>query len=692
MITRKITGALMASVLLLLALPVFAADLPSEFWTLNDNYGVAVSSENYPDIVKYGSEIVDMVLKEPQTEQTVNIIGSRAYETANAAFLLGDYDTALKYFEIYLPYGEKENWTDGVYIAKNYIEQLTPVFDIYKQTDKEQKYYGAKNEPHGILVGQTSENSKAGDSMILLYLEYGEESYFDWARQIFKRARANGISIELALNFPNEGNTARNIRSSDSYLNSLYSMISEYNDVPVFLRIGAEMNIWENTCTPDEFIRAFRTVSEYMRPLPNVAIVWSVAHTSRWYSESWPYTAHSFYPGDSWVDWVGVTAYANKYFNAKIQPNKEKFTEVCFKTGYNADPVIMVKDIVDTYGSRKPIMISEGGGSYRTNGSMNKVHYEWGADRVKEIFNYIPMVYPQVKLMAYFNHRVDWELNYYDLESAWQLAEAFETATASPWFIRDGKKSASTYFEKAKKTITANEDGTLTLSAYTHLYGSDVTGVDYYLDGKQITYTTKIPYTINLTNLSGTHTLRATAYGSNGSSEERTYTIKGAAEKEDKFSDMSDLNDIQKAAIDFAVENGIMSGYEDGTVRPMNNITRAEFATMTCRMMGYTASSPCTFEDAATHWATNYINACVSAGAINGVGDNLFAPQNDITLEQATKIITIVRNMASPDYEYPTGFLNAGKAYGILENLTSNETTLPINRIDVAVMMMQAMR
>ena len=45
--------------------------------------------------------------------------------------------------------------------------------DVYKYTDVEQKYFGARNEPHGVLYGQVSEKTQQNDSMILLYLEYG---------------------------------------------------------------------------------------------------------------------------------------------------------------------------------------------------------------------------------------------------------------------------------------------------------------------------------------------------------------------------------------------------------------------------------------------------------------------------------------------------------------------------------------
>ncbi len=57
-----------------------------------------------------------------------------------------------------------------------------------------------------------------------------------------------------------------------------------------------------------------------------------------------------------------------------------KFT---LKTGYSSDPVVMIKDAVEKYGGRKPIMISECGSAYRTNGDINETDSEWAAKYLK---------------------------------------------------------------------------------------------------------------------------------------------------------------------------------------------------------------------------------------------------------------------------------------------------------------------
>ena len=47
-----------------------------------------------------------------------------------------------------------------------------------------------------------------------------------------------------------------------------------------------------------------------------------------------PYTADDFYPGDEYVDWVGVNCYASKYFQGRVWQGESRYNEVCFKTGY----------------------------------------------------------------------------------------------------------------------------------------------------------------------------------------------------------------------------------------------------------------------------------------------------------------------------------------------------------------------
>ena len=94
-------------------------------------------------------------------------------------------------------------------------------------------------------------------------------------------------------------------------------------------------------------------------------------------------------------------------------------------------------------------------------------------------------------------------------------------------------------------------------------------------------------------------------------------------------------------AIDKLVEEGIISGYPDGTFRPNAEITRAEFVTLVCRMLGLEPiNSPSEFKDVDSNaWYAGYINAIREAGLIGGYEDGTFKPDKKITREEAFVIL-----------------------------------------------------
>jgi hypothetical protein len=75
---------------------------------------------------------------------------------------------------------------------------------------------------------------------------------------------------------------------------------------------------------------------------------------------------------------------------------------------------------------------------------------------------------------------------------------------------------------------------------------------------------------------------------------------------------------------------GITSGYPDGSYRPDNTVTRAEMAIFLLKGLygpAYAApNSPPTFNDAADHWAVNWIEALRTAGITGGYPDGGYHP------------------------------------------------------------------
>ena len=72
---------------------------------------------------------------------------------------------------------------------------------------------------------------------------------------------------------------------------------------------------------------------------------------------------------------------------------------------------------------------------------------------------------------------------------------------------------------------------------------------------------------------------------------------------------------------------GVIGGYEDGTFRPEQPITRAEFVKMAvaCDTL---STGEASFTDVPEgYWAEDYIATAVEAGWIDGYGGNIFKPR-----------------------------------------------------------------
>ena len=137
------------------------------------------------------------------------------------------------------------------------------------------------------------------------------------------------------------------------------------------------------------------------------------------------------------------------------------------------------------------------------------------------------------------------------------------------------------------------------------------------------------------------------------------------------FSDVSQDNRYYEAITTLSklesagpVESGsatILNGYEDGTFKPEGNITRAEFTKIVAYTMGIQGLKvePTEFTDVSDHWAKYNIKAAYDSGIINGMGDGTFAPDANVTYDQALKMVVCMLNhgaLAEMEGGYPGGY------------------------------------
>ena len=89
---------------------------------------------------------------------------------------------------------------------------------------------------------------------------------------------------------------------------------------------------------------------------------------------------------------------------------------------------------------------------------------------------------------------------------------------------------------------------------------------------------------------------------------------------------------------------GIITGYPDGTFRPNAAITRAEFAAIAARFNNDGDKTAAKFSDIANHWAKDEISIAYNNGWITGYPDGTFGPQRDITRAETMTLVNRVLN------------------------------------------------
>lgn len=101
-----------------------------------------------------------------------------------------------------------------------------------------------------------------------------------------------------------------------------------------------------------------------------------------------------------------------------------------------------------------------------------------------------------------------------------------------------------------------------------------------------------------------------------------------------------------KKTIESALASGIMKGYPDGTIRPNNNITRAEFFSLVNNAFGFDKNVPITYSDIkSSNWAYPVIATAQAAGYITGYPDDTIRPGSHISRQEAAVIISRIDSL-----------------------------------------------
>jgi hypothetical protein len=104
---------------------------------------------------------------------------------------------------------------------------------------------------------------------------------------------------------------------------------------------------------------------------------------------------------------------------------------------------------------------------------------------------------------------------------------------------------------------------------------------------------------------------------------------------------------------------GLIAGYPDGSFKPDNSITRAEFIALVNRSFGFTAMDTVSFSDLnASDWEYADVQKAVKAGFITGYEDQTLRPNNQISRQEIASIVLRLLNL-SPNEDGTSIFTDA---------------------------------
>ncbi|HYF81354.1 MAG TPA: glycosyl hydrolase, partial [Symbiobacteriaceae bacterium] len=532
---RRILSALVVVLTLIALVPAGAsAAVTGQEW----NWMVVAG-----DLEKAGSidDAMEIWAKLVESLRTHNLeaCGNYAKKLGQALDDRGRFTEALAAYEAEIEcWGQLEDpaYAEGILPHLRRVEQLRPEIRAFVARPTEGAPTGklAKNEPaFGTMLGGALDLDTAvkGDpdkvaaaygkpyAMSLVYVSWNSFASHVATREIWAKSPALQVSWE-----PTDGLEA--VFTDTAYIRKFAQELKAWGR-PIFLRFASEMNgNWTAWHEPQDLYRkAFQEVAGIMRTdAPNVAMVWSPNYVG-------DQDYHLYYPGDEFVDWVGINGYTEAHFLGRLDTS-QKDADI-FYQGKRTNPLDKFRAIYNEYSPRKPIMISETGFGW-ANRSPYVDESAWAAEAMERFYGYLPLVFPRIKAVAYFN--VDVQANprvpstsHYVLSGNRLMTDTYKRVTASDWYL--SRPGASPTFWRPVEQATLI--GPTQVSAYVNL-PNGVSRVSYLLDGVVKGTANRLPWTANVdfSGLTGVHTLTVVAYDKTGAEGyRRDYTFDASAIK-----------------------------------------------------------------------------------------------------------------------------------------------------------------
>lgn len=155
------------------------------------------------------------------------------------------------------------------------------------------------------------------------------------------------------------------------------------------------------------------------------------------------------------------------------------------------------------------------------------------------------------------------------------------------------------------------------------------------------------------------------------------------------------------------IDKGLANGYPDGSFKPDNNITRAEFMALVNKAFKLTEETAIDYKDVSeSKWYYSVVKAAKAAGYINGYPNGTMQPESSISRQEVAIIICIIKNLqpntsevnsftdASSIANWSRGYIGAAAASGYMKGYPDGSFNAfnKINRAEAITALNNAMK
>lgn len=295
----------------------------------------------------------------------------------------------------------------------------------------------------------------------------------------FRAAAENGTYLQYALQ-PVDLADLGSIRQNDGRYIDIARDIADVGG-KVFVRFACEMNDPGSKIFTENYElykEKFRYVADIFHTYaPNCVMVWSPNFSPE-------DTMELYYPGDAYVDYVGISAYA------EYQPETDPLEQGVDRSRFAA----ILNKIVSLYGHKKPIMVSECGASYRHPITWADIT-DFSTRQIYEFFTYLPIKFPQVSSVFLFETKDISGVRLFDFDGSEAYKNAAMNGLMSERYLSYADSDTRAYsFELGNNVrVPATK---IQLHSFVQTLFNDFAYVVYRINDVDVGVSYGIPYTV----------------------------------------------------------------------------------------------------------------------------------------------------------------------------------------------------